>query len=70
MDAHLLKYYCSKNGISLNQLADMLEMSESTLFRKLSGNSDFYRHEIIEVRSILNLTPEEVSKIFFDRELA
>lgn len=70
MDAHLLKYYCSKNGISLNQLADMLEISESTLFRKLSGSSDFYRHEIIEVRRVLNLTPEEVSKIFFERELA
>lgn len=70
MDAHLLKYYCSKNGVPLNQLADMLGISESTLFRKMSGSSDFYRHEIIEIRKVLKLTPEEVSKIFFDRELA
>lgn len=70
MDAHLLKYHCSKNSLSLPQLASMLGMSESTLYRKISGESDFYRHEIIEIRRILNLSPEEASKIFFDRELA
>lgn len=70
MDAHLLKYYCYKNGLSLSRLAETLGMSESTLYRKISGDSDFYRHEIIEIRGVLNLSPDEVSKIFFDRELA
>lgn len=70
MDAHLLKYYCYKNGFSLARLAEALGMSESTLYRKISGDSDFYRHEIIEIRGILKLSPDEISKIFFDRELA
>lgn len=70
MDKDLLRYYCSRHGMTLDDLAKRLDMSETTLYRKLRGDSDFYRGEIIEIKEILDLDPSAVNCIFFNRNLA
>lgn len=70
MDGDLLKYYCSKKGMTLAELANLVDMNVSTIYRKLSGESDFYRHEIIAIREVLDLSVEETETIFFHQKLA
>lgn len=65
-----LIYYCSMNHKSLKDLARELEMNQVTLYRKIRGDSDFYRHEIIKIKEILDLSTNEINEIFFSPKLA
>ena len=65
-----LIYYCSINHKSLKELANELGISQVTLYRKLRGDSDFYRYEIIKIKEILRLSTEEINEIFFNPKLA
>lgn len=62
-------YYREIKSISLDEIAKTLGIHLSTLIRKINGDSDFYRHEIIIIRTLLELSPEQVEEIFFDRKL-
>ena len=52
-----------KYGISSEKMAEIIGTSRSTFYRKLNGESDFYRHEILAMGSVL--PHEEVNHIFF-----
>ena len=65
INADELKFFCSRAGISLNQLAAALKIDPATLHRKLNGSSDFYRHEILAIKEILELNVDEMNQIFF-----
>lgn len=65
MDAILLEAACKRKGLTIQHVARLLGMDESTFYRKRKGLTDFTRKEIQMLRSILNLTSEEVDEIFF-----
>ncbi len=51
--------------VSKAEIALVIGCNESTLYRKLSGKSDFTRNEIQMIRQKLNLSAEEIESIFF-----
>ena len=54
-------------GKTLNDVAGMLEISLVTLYRKMNGESDFYRHEIFELCEYLKIN--DPKEIFFAKEI-
>lgn len=68
-DKNRFRYYCARESKSMADIADMLKINPSTLSRKISGESDFARSEIQEIRQYLNLTPREAESIFFTTDL-
>lgn len=70
MDSELLKYYAAKSGYTLTKLSKVLGINASTLSRKLSGETDFTRSEIVLLKECLHLSLSEVDLIFFTNELA
>ena len=65
MNKEYLRYICSTQGKTFEDLAKSLGINLSTFYRKLSGESDFTRNEIKIVRSELGLSIEDVDRIFF-----
>lgn len=63
-------YYREIKNISLDEIARTLGIHLTTLIRKINGASDFYRHEILTIRALLELNPEQVEEVFFDKKLA
>lgn len=53
-------------NLTLEWLAREIGVNPSTLHRKLNGESDFDRAEIIVVKLRLNLSVDEVNSIFFN----
>jgi len=45
-DKKLFKAQLVLSGKSVADIAKALKLSESTLYRKINGESDFFRHEI------------------------
>ena len=45
-DKRLFKAHLVISGKSVADVAKVLNISESTLYRKINGDSDFFRHEI------------------------
>lgn len=70
MDPELLRYHAAKSGYTMSKLAETLGVNASTLSRKLSGDTDFTRSEIVILKNCLHLTLEDVDHIFFTKELA
>lgn len=70
MDSELLKYYAAKSGYTLTNLSKVLGINASTLSRKLSGETDFTRSEIVLLKECLHLSLSDVDLIFFTNELA
>lgn len=52
-------------GKTIKNIAELLNINVTTLYRKLNGESDFYRSEIDSIAKYLKLTLEEVEEIFF-----
>lgn len=52
-------------GKTYKNIAELLNINITTLYRKLNGESDFYRNEIDCIAKYLKLTLEEVEEIFF-----
>lgn len=53
-------------GKTQEDVANLLGINVSTLYRKTKGQSDFYRNEIQLIATFLNLEDEAVHSIFFD----
>lgn len=66
---NLLKMKMVGAGITTEKLANLLGINSATLYRKMRGESDFSRSEIIIIRSILGLSADEAEAIFFAPEL-
>lgn len=50
-------------GFTLEEVAKYLRINPSTLYRKMKGESDFYRSEIQTLCELLHI--EKPTKIFF-----
>jgi len=65
MNKNLLKYHIAENNMSLEQFSKVLGINVSTLSRKLNGESDFTRNEIVLIKIALKLSAEDIDTIFF-----
>lgn len=54
-----------RNGMSLEDVAKAIGINYVSLHRKMNGTSDFYRGEIEKIVRLLNLSGEDVLRIFF-----
>ena len=54
-----------RRGMTLEDIAKALNIIAPTVSRKINGQGDFFRYEIENIKELLNLTSEEVLKIFF-----
>lgn len=64
-DKNKFKYYVADRNETLGKVAEYLGINQATLTRKLNGESDFYRAEIQAIASMLDLSTDEVTEIFF-----
>ena len=60
-----LKGKTVEHGFTMEDLAKNIGINPATLYRKMSGESDFTRAEIISIRDTLSLSAAEVEFIFF-----
>ncbi|MBR1804802.1 MAG: helix-turn-helix domain-containing protein [Selenomonadaceae bacterium] len=54
-----------RKGLTAADIAKALGIDPATLFRKMSGQSDFFRNEIEKLCVLLELSAEDTLKIFF-----
>jgi len=64
-DKALFKYTVEKKQQTLESVAEHIGINPATLYRKMSGISDFNRKEIQEIKEFLVLSDEESNSIFF-----
>lgn len=65
----LFRIVLLKEEISLRQIAELLGINLATLYRKMSGSSDFYRDEIQKICEFLKLDLKDKESIFFNQNI-
>ena len=70
MNVKLLKSQIVFNKYTLVQVAAYLEISRSALYRKMSGESEFTRKEVLKLKCLLKLSDHQVIEIFFNEEVS
>lgn len=68
-DESKFKYFVIKNGSNLTTTAKAINVTYSTLRRKMTGESDFTREEVQALRDYLKMSPSDVEEVFFARKL-
>lgn len=58
-----LRAAMARKEYSMNDLADILGVSRSTIYRRMSGESEFTVTEVIKMIDVLNITDPE--RVFF-----
>lgn len=66
-DKKLFKAAVVLAGLTLRQVSAELGIDEATLYRKMNGDSDFYRREIQQLCDLLKI--EDPGKVFLLRKL-
>lgn len=64
MKVDKLKGKLRENKLSYERCAEELNISDTTLYNKISGRSKFYVEEVDKLSKILNLTLDEKIDIF------
>lgn len=54
-------------GKTMQNIADLLSINQTTLYRKINGNSDFFRREIQFICEYLEI--EDPNDIFFAQKV-
>lgn len=67
-DKKAFKRMAEDKGFTLEEVAKELGISKVTLYRKMSGESDFYRHEMKAIRDLFQ--EENMDQIFFANVVA
>lgn len=58
-----------EKGFTLCEIANKIGVNPATLYRKMSGESDFSRREIQDISMALSLDDGDIMSIFFADEL-
>lgn len=69
IDSKKFKYILLKRGVHAKALAELLNISENTLSRKINNKNEFKASEIRKVTETLNLSGEEQTSIFFANDV-
>ncbi len=56
-------------GVTVKDIAQVIGINETTLYRKIKGITDFSRNEMSIIKTFLNLNSDEFEKIFFALQL-
>ena len=54
-----------KRGLTIEALAKKIKISDSAMYRKMNGESDFFRNEILAIAKVLGLDNARMCQIFF-----
>ena len=68
MDVALFKYHACKNGDTMRNTAQALQMATQSLSNKVYGHSDFSRGDIAKLKARWKLTPQDIDEIFFSED--
>lgn len=68
MNAIELKAKIVEKKITVAKISDLMNVHESSLYRKINGCEDITVHEAMCLKEILGLTNEEASDIFLSKE--
>lgn len=71
VNVNKLKGKIVENGLTIQELADSINVDKATLYRKLNSNGEtFLIREADAISHKLNLTLDEVNAIFFAQYVA
>ncbi|MBU3171384.1 helix-turn-helix domain-containing protein [Clostridium estertheticum] len=70
MNIKLLKAQMALNDKKTSEVAKLLGISKSAMYRKLNGNSDFTRKEICRLITCLGIETEKAMDIFFELKVS
>lgn len=76
MNGMVLKAKITSKGKSISEVLELfrnkygLNMGRTTFYRKMYGQSEFDRKEILVLSSILNLSDTEMIEIFFMKDVS
>lgn len=65
MNRNLLEAKFKEKGTNVVEASKIIGVEPSTFYRKMSGQSDFFRKEIEGLVKFLNLSIDEMDRIFF-----
>ena len=65
-----LKAEMVRRGMTNEKLAAAIGLSPATLHRKMFEHTDFYRNEIVKIAEALQLSDDDIRRIFFAPDLA
>lgn len=69
MNYRKLKAARVEQDVSVNEIAKALSVDCATVYRKLSGKTEFVLSEIVALRDLLHLSDTDFQSIFFNSEL-
>lgn len=55
-----------RNGLTKETFCKEMGINPVTFYRKMKGETDFYRKEIVKTSEILHLNKEDICRIFFN----
>lgn len=61
-----LKAKVVEKGLTLQQLAPLINLSENSVYDKFSGKCAFKREDIEKLCKVLEIKPEEIVDYFFN----
>lgn len=68
MNAIELKAKIVEKKITVAMISDLMNVHESSLYRKINGCEAITVHEAMHLKEILGLTDDEASDIFLSKE--
>lgn len=66
MNINKLKGKMVEKEMSVEKLASLLGQNRATVYRKMKGGDNFTVGEVSVIKTVLEMTNEEASAIFFD----
>lgn len=70
MNINMLKAQIALKGKKNSDIAELLGISKSAIYRKLSGKSDFTRKEILLLINFLEISTDRAMEIFFNQKVS
>ncbi len=70
MNTNLLKSQIVLKGHSFSQVSHYLEVSRSSFYRKMYGENEFTRKEMLKLKHLLDLPNDVMMDIFFNEKVS
>ena len=67
-DEFAFRDFLRRKNVKITKIAEILNISTPTLYRKMTGTSDFYRSEIQKICDYFN--EEDLNYIFFAKQVS
>jgi plasmid maintenance system antidote protein VapI len=64
---NLLRSKIVENGLTYSSLASAIDLSESSLSKRINGTVDFTLEDMVKIKDALKLSSDELMAIFFNK---